>query len=51
MCSQLNEIDKSTQWPTPAIEKGYGNWEKIKSDGDLDNIREDSEYLRPIEGR
>ena len=34
-----NNIDGSLEWLKKAIDKGYQNWELIKTDKDLNNIR------------
>jgi hypothetical protein len=41
-------VDKSIKWLKKAIDKGYANWENIKKDGDLDNIRDDKAYKELI---
>jgi tetratricopeptide (TPR) repeat protein len=51
MYSRLKQVDESIAWLKKAIDKGYTNWESIKKDADLDNIRETSEYKKLIEGR
>jgi tetratricopeptide (TPR) repeat protein len=50
MYSQLNRVDDSIQWLQKAINKGYTNWESIKNDADLDNIRGSSAYKELIQG-
>ena len=39
MYSRLNRVDEAVEWLKKALDKGYVNWESIKKDGDLDNIR------------
>jgi tetratricopeptide (TPR) repeat protein len=51
MYSRLNKIDESIKWLKKALSKGYTNWDSIKSDSDLDNIRKSSEYKDLIRGR
>jgi tetratricopeptide (TPR) repeat protein len=48
MYSRLKQVDKSIKWLKKAIDKGYANWENIKKDGDLDNIRDDKAYKELI---
>ena len=42
-----NDQDKAISWLRLAVEKGYDNWEKIKTDPDLENIR-DSIFYKEI---
>ena len=42
-----NDQEKAISWLRLAVEKGYDNWEKIKTDPDLENIR-DSKYYKEI---
>ena len=44
MYSRLKKVDASIEWLKKAIDKGYTNWESIKKDGDLDNIRNATDY-------
>lgn len=44
--SKQNQIENALIWLQKAIEKGYNNWETIKSDKDLENIRHTSKYSR-----
>jgi tetratricopeptide (TPR) repeat protein len=50
MYARLNRVDESIEWLQKAISKGYSNWESIKNDADLDNIRGSSAYKELIEG-
>jgi hypothetical protein len=50
MYSQLNRVDESIEWLQKAIDRGYANWENIKNDSDLNNIRESSAYKELIQG-
>jgi serine/threonine protein kinase/Flp pilus assembly protein TadD len=43
--SRLGEIDRAVKTFKNAIAAGFGNFEWIKRDPDLDNIREDPEYI------
>jgi len=42
-----NDQDKAIDWLRLALKKGYDNWEKIKTDPDLENIR-DSIFYKEI---
>jgi tetratricopeptide (TPR) repeat protein len=44
MYARLKRVDESIEWLKKAIDKGYANWENIKRDGDLDNIRDTIAY-------
>jgi len=46
MYARLNEIDESVEWLKKAVEKGYDNWELMKIDRDLENIRETPGYIQ-----
>lgn len=50
MYAQQNEIEKSIDWLKKAIKRGYNNWELIKTDKDLENIRGSSYYKELIKG-
>ena len=43
-----NDQDKAIEWLRRALEKGYGEWDKIKTDPDLENIRDSSYYQEII---
>jgi tetratricopeptide (TPR) repeat protein len=51
MYARLKQVDESIAWLKKAIDKGYTNWESIKKDADLDNIRDAKAYKELIEGR
>ncbi|MCJ7772986.1 MAG: tetratricopeptide repeat protein [Desulfobacterales bacterium] len=51
MYSRQNKVDESIKWLNMAIEKGYANWDLIKTDKDLDNIRNSSHYKRIVKGK
>ena len=51
MYSQLKRVDESIEWLQKAIDKGYTNWESIKKDSDLDNIRGTLAYQELIQGK
>ena len=42
-----NDQEKAIEWLDRALEKGYDNWEKIKTDPDLEKIR-NSKYYQEI---
>ena len=44
-----NDQEKAIEWLGRALEKGYDNWEKIKTDPDLENIRNSRYYQETIE--
>ena len=46
MYSMQNRIEKSLDFLKIAIEKGYDNWDLIKSDKDLENVRSTSHYKK-----
>ena len=50
MYSRLKRVDESIEWLQKAIDKGYANWESIKRDSDLDNIRGSIAYKNLIRG-
>ena len=50
MYSRLKREDESIEWLKKAIDKGYTNWESIKTDRDLDNIRDSFAYRDLIKG-
>jgi len=50
MYAQQNKIEESISWLKKAINKGYNKWDLIKTDKDLKNIRESSQYHELING-
>lgn len=46
-----NNVPDSVAWLKRAIGKGYQNWDLIKTDKDLANIRDSEEYKKLVEGR
>jgi tetratricopeptide (TPR) repeat protein len=38
------KVEESLEWLKKAVDKGYANWELIKTDKDLENIRNSAEY-------
>ena len=45
------EVEKSIEFLKKALDKGYNDWELLKNDGDLENVRGTSFYKELIEGR
>ena len=44
-----NDVKASVEWLEKAIDRGFSDWNLIKTDRDLDNIRESSAYGTFIE--
>jgi tetratricopeptide (TPR) repeat protein len=51
MFALMNDKPTSIQWLKKAIEKGYVNWDLIKTDLDLENIRSTDEYKEMMKNR
>jgi len=49
--AKQNRNTEAVEWLGKAIDRGYANWQQIKSDPDLENIRETVEYNKLIEGK
>jgi Flp pilus assembly protein TadD len=49
--SLKNEVNKSCKWLKKAIEEGYDNWNHIRTDTDLNNIRSSDCYKNLMPGR
>jgi Flp pilus assembly protein TadD len=47
----LNNIDDSVQWLQKAVDKGYRNWDLIKTDKDLKSIRNSAGYKELVKNR
>jgi len=47
--SKQNKVEEAVSWLKRAIIHGYANWDLIKSDKDLENIRSSSAYIKLIE--
>jgi hypothetical protein len=45
------QIEESIEWLHKAVERGYDNWEMIKTDQDLENIRRTKGYQALIRNR
>jgi tetratricopeptide (TPR) repeat protein len=45
-----NHVDDALGWLKKAVEKGYRNWELIKTDKDLANVRHSEDYKQLIKG-
>jgi tetratricopeptide (TPR) repeat protein len=50
MYSRLKKKQESIEWLQKAIDRGYSNWESIKSDSDLENIRDADAYRELVKG-
>jgi tetratricopeptide (TPR) repeat protein len=50
MYSRLKRKEESIEWLQKAIDKGYSNWESIKNDSDLENIRDTNAYKEIVKG-
>jgi tetratricopeptide (TPR) repeat protein len=48
LLSRQERIEESVDWLKKAVHKGYMNWDGIKTDKDLDNIRDTSYYQELI---
>jgi tetratricopeptide (TPR) repeat protein len=44
------KVEESLEWLKKAIDKGYTNWELIKTDKDLENIRNSAGYKELVKG-
>jgi tetratricopeptide (TPR) repeat protein len=51
MYSRLNRLQASIDWLNKAVEKGYHNWNLIKIDSDLENLRNTQYFKEFIQGR
>jgi tetratricopeptide (TPR) repeat protein len=51
MYSRLNRLQASIDWLNKAVDKGYHNWNLIKTDSDLENLRKTQLYKEFIKGR
>lgn len=49
--SRQNKVEAAAKWLEKAIEKGYSNWDLIKNDKDLENIRGTPHYQRILDKR
>ena len=49
--ARLQQVENALDWLRKAIDKGYRNWEKIKTDPDLANIRQAPAYQALIRVR
>jgi tetratricopeptide (TPR) repeat protein len=50
MYSRLKRKEESIEWLQKAIDKGYANWNNIKTDSDLENIRDTNAYKELVKG-
>ncbi len=44
-----NRVEDCIEWLKLSVEKGYTDWESIKTDESFDNIRESTQYKKLIE--
>ena len=51
MYSKKQNIEEAIGWLKQAINIGYNNWDQIKTDKDLENIKGSSYYQELIKGR
>ncbi|MBC8198731.1 MAG: tetratricopeptide repeat protein [Desulfobacteraceae bacterium] len=51
MYSIQNRVEKSIDFLKRAIEKGYDNWDHIRNDRDLENVRGSSGYRELVDGQ
>lgn len=47
--AKMNRVDESVQWLSLAIEKGFADWELLRGDRDLNNIR-NTPYFKGLMG-
>jgi spermidine synthase len=47
--SKQNQIEKSLDWLNKAIKTGYDNWQLIRTDSDLKNIRNSTGYQKILD--
>ena len=50
MHSIQNRVEKSIDFLKKAIEKGYDNWDHIRNNRDLENVRGSSQYKKLVSG-
>ena len=48
--AKQNKVEDSIDWLKKAIDSGYRNWDLIKTDKKLENIRGSSYYKKIIRG-
>jgi len=51
MYARQDNIKESIKWFTKAINRGYSNWDLIKTDQDLESIRKNPDYLKLLHGK
>ena len=51
MYARRNEVEESISWMKRAIEKGFDDWELIRRDGDLENVRRNPYYDELVRGK
>jgi tetratricopeptide (TPR) repeat protein len=45
ICSKRNELTESVNWLKKAIDKGFNNWDLLRTDKDLKHIRSTAYYI------
>ena len=50
MNARLNQVEESIKWLRKAVNSGYNNWDLIRTDQDLENIRGSKYYKDLIRG-
>jgi tetratricopeptide (TPR) repeat protein len=51
MYSRLGKLENSMDWLKKAVDRGYNNWRRIKTDSDLENLRKTPYYEEFVKGR
>lgn len=49
--SEMNNAEEACKWLKRSVEKGFNNWNHIKTDRDLDNIRSAPCYKEVVAGK
>ena len=49
--SLQNQIDEAFHWLKKSISKGFDDWDQIKNDKDLENIKKTSYFRELIYGK
>jgi len=47
--SRQNKKNEALEWLKKALDKGYDNWDNLRNDPDLDNIKDEPAYQKLIE--
>lgn len=51
MYSRLDKTDQALAWLKHAVDRGYNKWEQVKTDPDLENLRNDPAFQAFMTGR